>query len=93
MIAETDIVFPLTQISAFRYKPDMENTPLAKAVEIVGSTTKLAKVIDRRQSVVWAWVKRGWPSPDACLAIQEATGGKVSAADLLEPAMRKKADA
>lgn len=61
--------------------------PLHRAAEIAGNPNKLAAAIGRRQSTVWEWMKRGWPSPDACPAIEEATG--VSTADLLAPAMRK----
>lgn len=67
----------------------MEVNPLEKAAGIVGNANKLAKVIGRSQSTVWLWMRRGWPSPDACLAIEEATDGKVTAAELLAPAMRK----
>jgi hypothetical protein len=68
----------------------MEVTPLEKAAAIVGNANKLAKAINRKQSTVWGWMKRGWPSPDACRAIEEATGGKVRAAELLEPTMGKR---
>lgn len=68
----------------------MENlTPLRRAIEIVGTQTALAAKIGRRQSTIHEWVKRGWPAPEACRAIEEATGGQVTAAELLEPAMRK----
>jgi DNA-binding transcriptional regulator YdaS (Cro superfamily) len=67
----------------------MEVNPLEKAAGIVGNANKLAKAINRSQSTVWLWMQRGWPAPDACRAIEEATEGKVTAAELLEPAMRK----
>lgn len=72
----------------------MQSTnPLQKAVEIVGNPNRLAKAIDRRQSTVWGWIQRGWPSPDACVEIERATGGKVKAADLLKPALKPRAAA
>jgi DNA-binding transcriptional regulator YdaS (Cro superfamily) len=67
----------------------MEVNPLKRAIGIVGTQTALATKIGRRQSTIHEWVKRGWPSPDACHAIEEATDGKVTAAELLEPAMRR----
>lgn len=63
-------------------------TPLQRAVNEVGNQTLLAKMIGRKQSTVWEWLRRGWPAPDACHAIEAATGGKVKAAELLAPAMQ-----
>lgn len=72
----------------------MQSTnPLAKAVKIVGNPNRLASAIGRRQSTVWGWMQRGWPSPDACLEIERATGGQVKAADLLKPAFKPRAAA
>lgn len=66
-------------------------TPLERAAKEVGTPTALAKAIGRKQSTVWTWLKRGWPAPDACPAIEAATGGKVTAVELLEPAFKKAA--
>lgn len=65
----------------------MEANPLKEAARRAGSATKLAELIDRPQQTVWEWMQRGWPAPDACFAIQEATG--VSVVDLLKPAKPK----
>lgn len=65
-------------------------TPLQRAADIVGTPTALAKAIGRRQSTVWEWMKRGWPAPNACQAIEAATHGQVTAAELLQPAMDAK---
>jgi DNA-binding transcriptional regulator YdaS (Cro superfamily) len=66
------------------------NTPLTEAINTVGNTNRLAKAINRRQSTVWEWAVRGWPSPDACPAIEAATNGKITVAQLLAPAMTKR---
>lgn len=71
----------------------MEANPLRKAIEIMGNPSRLAKAIDRRQSTVWGWMQRGWPAPDACMAIEKATAGKVKAADLIKPALKARRNA
>lgn len=66
----------------------MDGTPLAEAARRAGNATNLAKKIDRPQQTVSEWMKRGWPAPDACLAIERVTG--VPVADLLKPAKPRK---
>jgi DNA-binding transcriptional regulator YdaS (Cro superfamily) len=62
--------------------------PLAKAVERIGNLNALATKIGRSQSTVWRWMQRGWPAPDACPAIEAATG--ISTAELLKPAFKRR---
>jgi DNA-binding transcriptional regulator YdaS (Cro superfamily) len=66
----------------------MEPSPLAKAIEIAGSQLALAKAIGRRQSRISDWLKRGWPSPDAAMDIEKATG--VPVAELLQPLLTRR---
>lgn len=66
----------------------MDGTPLAAAIKKSGGQTALAEAIGRSQTTISDWFKRGWPSPEACPAIEAATG--VSAAELLQPAMARK---
>lgn len=69
----------------------MTNTPFHEAVKHVGNLTKLAALIGRRQSTLQIWDARGWPAPEACPAIERATGGKFSRLQLLEPAFNESA--
>lgn len=67
-----------------------QDTPLARAAEKVGSASALARMINRSQSTMADWMKRGWPSADACRAIAEAVPGVVTIEDLLAPATHRK---
>jgi len=49
---------------------------LQRACEIAGGQTALARAIGRRQGDIWYWLKRGYPSAEYVLAIEEATGVK-----------------
>lgn len=65
------------------YFPHMKPTsPINKAVEIVGSQNKLAKILGKRQSVIWAWLKRGYISAEYAIPIEHATGGQVTRHEL-----------
>nr|EES53256.1 MAG: hypothetical protein UBAL3_80150045 [Leptospirillum ferrodiazotrophum] len=57
-------------------------SPLRKAIEIVGSQNKLAKILGKRQSVIWAWLKRGTVSAEYVLKVEQATGGRVTRHEL-----------
>lgn len=85
----------MMSVSVPSHLPDLHvslnpSIPLHRAARIIGSTNRLAKAINRTQSTVWGWMKRGWPPPEACPAIERATGGEVTAVDLLAPAMAPK---
>ena len=57
-------------------------SPLAKAIKIVGSQLKLAKILGKRQSLVWYWLKCGHVSAAAAIPIEQATGGQVTRHEL-----------
>jgi len=61
-------------------------TPIQRAVNHFRTQVGLAEAIGRNQSTVWEWLRRGWPALEACAAIEEATSGKVTAAELIAPA-------
>lgn len=59
--------------------------PIARAVEIVGGQTKLARKIGGpvRQAHVWNWLNKGTRVPaEHCIAIERATAGEVSRYEL-----------
>ena len=62
-----------------RMKP---TSPMHKAIEIVGSQNKLAKILGKRQSVIWTWLKRGYISAEYAIPIEQATGGLVTRHEL-----------
>lgn len=57
---------------------------LKKAVDIAGSQSALARAIGGKvkQAHVWNWLKAGTVPAEHCAAIERATGGKVTRADL-----------
>lgn len=58
---------------------------IAKAVEIVGGQTQLARQIGGpvKQAHVWNWLKKGTRVPaEHCIAIERATAGAVSRYEL-----------
>lgn len=55
---------------------------LTAAIETAGGVGKLATAIGLGQNVVSNWKARGKVPADKCLAIEEATGGKVTRHDL-----------
>ena len=57
-------------------------TPIERAIEIAGGQTALGKMIGRAQSVVRYWMLSGRPAADEARAIEKATKGKVTAAEL-----------
>lgn len=56
-----------------------EFLPIRRACEIVGSLSKLAKLLDVSPSIVHAWATCGRPVPIIrCVEIEELTGGQVT---------------
>ena len=60
----------------------MKNSSFEKAVKIVGSQYRMAKILGKRQSVIWAWLKRGTVSAEYVLKVEQATGGRVTRHEL-----------
>ena len=58
-------------------------SPIQKAVDVVGGQSRLADLLGVSPSFVSQWVAGARPVPATrCGAIESATGGKVSRADL-----------
>lgn len=57
-------------------------TPLARAIALVGGQSELARRIDVTQQQVWKWLQSGRPAPESVRAIERATDGRVSRYDL-----------
>jgi DNA-binding transcriptional regulator YdaS (Cro superfamily) len=50
-------------------------SPLQKAIRIAGGQSALGRIIDRRQSTVWEWLKLRKPLPaEHVLKVEAATG-------------------
>lgn len=64
------------------YKDGMETisiTPLQRAVAIAGGQVALATKLGLKQGHVWWWLHRAKKVPaERCMAIERATGGKVT---------------
>lgn len=60
----------------------MAMNALDLAIQIVGGVTKLATAIGQRQNVVSNWKARGRVPAEHCAAIEVATGGEVTRAEL-----------
>jgi TorA maturation chaperone TorD len=61
----------------------MGENALAKAIEISGGQSSLARRIGVKQGHIWHWLKRsGFVPAEYVIAIERATGGKVSRRDL-----------
>ncbi|RDH86388.1 MAG: Cro/Cl family transcriptional regulator [endosymbiont of Escarpia spicata] len=59
------------------------NESLAKAVDLAGGQTNLAKLIGKRQGDIWAWLFRTGVVPTEFLVpIEEAVGHKVTIREL-----------
>ncbi len=58
------------------------NPPLHQAIEFLGSQAALARRIGIRPQAVQQWTTTGRVPADRCLAVEHATGGKVSRYDL-----------
>lgn len=57
---------------------------LRKAVEIVGSQSKLARMLDLNTNSVYGWMRgQSVPSPINCIAIEKVTEGKIKRDDIL----------
>jgi DNA-binding transcriptional regulator YdaS (Cro superfamily) len=59
-------------------------TPLQKAIEIAGGQSALARECSVAQAHVWHWLHRANSRVPAehCIAIEKATGGRVTRHDL-----------
>ena len=54
-----------------------KNKALQKAVEVLGTPTKLAKALGVKQQNVWWWINKAGVVPaEYVLAIEKATSGK-----------------
>ena len=69
--------------------PDMKknetsvNEYIQQAIDIVGSTAKLARQLEITSATVYNWLwGKTIPDPINCLKIQKATKGKVKAKDI-----------
>ena len=61
----------------------MEQTPLTKAVSIVGGQSAMARAIGTSQANVWYWINKAKAVPAEFVAkIESATGGAVQRHDL-----------
>lgn len=65
-------------------------TPLRRAAKKVDGSTALARRINRSQSTVSDWMRRGWAAPDACADIAAAVNNEVTEAELLKSAAELK---
>jgi DNA-binding transcriptional regulator YdaS (Cro superfamily) len=63
-------------MGAMDHKPALE-----RACEIVGSPTKLAAALNVSLQVLGNWKERGIPI-ERCVAVENATGGKVTRREL-----------
>jgi DNA-binding transcriptional regulator YdaS (Cro superfamily) len=59
-----------------------DKTPIELAGEAVGGLAKLAALLDLDIQVVSNWKARGSVPIERCVAIENATGGKVTRRDL-----------
>lgn len=71
-------------------------SPLEKAIQAVGTPSEFARAIQEKPQTVNNWRRRGVPA-EKCRAIEEATAGAVTAAELRpdvfgEPAQRASDD-
>jgi DNA-binding transcriptional regulator YdaS (Cro superfamily) len=58
------------------------NASIKKAVETSGSQSELARRINVRQGTLWKWLIADRAPAEYCIAIERATGGKVTRYDL-----------
>ena len=56
---------------------------IQQSIEIIGSQSALARACDVSQVAVHKWMLGGGVSPSSALAIERATDGKITAAQLL----------
>jgi len=57
-------------------------TPIARAVNTVGSQRELARITGYSQHAIWHALQRGKVSAEMAIAIERATDGAVTARDL-----------
>jgi DNA-binding transcriptional regulator YdaS (Cro superfamily) len=62
---------------------------LARAIELAGGQNKLAKAINYSQNAVWKAKDSGRISPEMAIAIEAATGGRVSREQLAPQFFKK----
>ncbi len=60
----------------------MNNPSLERAIKIIGSQVKLAKILGKRQSSIWNWLKSGRVAAEYAIPIEQATGGQVTRHEL-----------
>ena len=60
----------------------MNAIPLNRAISIAGSQSALARQINVKQAHIWYWLKTGRVPAEYALAIEAATGGRVSCQEL-----------
>lgn len=62
----------------------MSDTPLTRAVDLVGGQSALARKIGGgiKQQNVWLWLQRDEAPPEHCIAIERACAGQVTRYDL-----------
>lgn len=59
------------------------NESIRKAIDIIGSTAKLARSLEITSATVYNWLwGKSIPDPINCLKIQKATKGQVRARDI-----------
>ena len=61
----------------------MSQTPLERAIKLVGSQAELARRIGKKQAHIWNWLNRDSRIPaEVVAAIESATDGAVTRHDL-----------
>lgn len=60
----------------------MDTFALDNACDLVGSQTKLAKLLGIRSPSISEWRRRQRVPAERCIAIEQATGGKITRYDL-----------
>lgn len=64
-------------------EPITDETPLQRAVRLVGGQVALAKAVGVKQQHVWNWLNRDKKLPlEWAIAIERATNGQVTAKEL-----------
>lgn len=74
---------PIDVLLAILYKANMdEETPLQRAVRLLGGQSKAAKIMGRNQSSISEALSRGQASPELCMRIETALNGVVTCEEL-----------
>lgn len=61
--------------------------PMLQVLELI-TVSRLAIACHVSEQAVYKWIKKGYPPTGRCLAIEQATGGKLSRFDLLPPSFQ-----